>query len=50
MITLFLWLAFVVLTVLAARSRGRSGLAWAALAALFGPFALLAVLVMGRPA
>ncbi|MBV1864245.1 MAG: hypothetical protein KUG74_07375 [Rhodobacteraceae bacterium] len=45
----FLWLAFVIITVLAAVSRKRSGIAWFIWGVLFGPFALIAVLVMGQP-
>ncbi len=46
MVFLFVWLAFAVITAIAANSRGRSGLAWLFLGTLFGVFALIAVLVM----
>ena len=41
-----LWLAFAVLTALAASARGRNGAAWFILGAIFGVFAFVAVLVM----
>jgi len=44
----FIWLAFAVITALAAGARGRSAFAWLFLGLIFGVFALLAVLVMGR--
>lgn len=40
--------AFAVISALAASSRGRSGVGWFFLGLVFGPFALLAVLVMAR--
>ncbi|MEM6477830.1 MAG: hypothetical protein AAF647_02165 [Pseudomonadota bacterium] len=43
---LFIWLAFAVITALAASSRGRSGIGWFGLGLIFGIFALIAVLVM----
>jgi hypothetical protein len=42
----FVWIAFAVVTALAAQARGRSFLAWLLLGLAFGLFALLAVLVM----
>lgn len=44
----FLWLACAVIAALAAGSRNRSALAWFFLGFLFGPLAVIAVLVMGR--
>lgn len=46
MVFLFIWVAFAVVSALAAGSRGRSFLGWFVLGFLFGPFALVAVLVM----
>lgn len=45
-----LWVAFIVLTAIAAQSRGRSAAGWAVLGAVFGLFALIAVLVIGEKA
>jgi hypothetical protein len=42
----FLWLVFGVLCAMAAGSRGRGAGGWFFLGCLFGPFALVAVLVM----
>ena len=44
----FIWLAFGVVTALAASSRGRSPVAWFFIGAVTGIFGLIAVLVMGR--
>lgn len=41
-------LAWIVITAAAARARDRSGCLWAILGAVFGPIALILVLVMGR--
>lgn len=43
---LIVWLAFGVLCAFAAPGRGRSGAAWFFLGFLFGPFALIAILLM----
>jgi len=43
---LIIWVAFAIITALAANARGRSGLGWFILGAIFGLFALIAVLVM----
>ena len=43
-----IWVLFAVVTAIAASSRGRSGFGWAILGFLFGPFALIAVLVMPK--
>ena len=43
---IFIWIAFGVVTALAAQARGRSFLAWLVLGCIFGVFALIAVLVM----
>lgn len=48
MLWLMIWLGFGIVYALAANSRGRSGFLWFILGVLFGPFALIAVLVMGR--
>lgn len=48
MLWILLWIAFGIVTALAAGSRARNPLAWFALGVLFGPFALVAVLVMDR--
>lgn len=45
---LLIWLAFAILTAMAASSRGRSGFLWFLLGVFFGIFALIAVLVLGR--
>ncbi len=45
-----IWLAFAVVTALAASGRGRSGLGWFFLGMVFGAFALVAVLVMAPAA
>jgi hypothetical protein len=42
------WIAFIVLTAIAAHGRGRSVGGWLLLAIPFGLFALLAVLVLGK--
>jgi hypothetical protein len=49
---LFVWIAFAVITALAAQARGRSFWGWLAIGALTGVFGLIAVLVMerGQPA
>lgn len=44
---LMFWVGSLVLAPLAASGRGRSAFVWFALALIFGPLALLAVLVMG---
>jgi glycerol uptake facilitator-like aquaporin len=46
---IFIWLAFGVVTALAAMGRGRNPWAWLAIGCLFGIFGLIAVLVMGDP-
>lgn len=43
---IMLWIATLVLTPMAAYGRGRSKLGWFLLAALFGIFAFIAVLVL----
>lgn len=43
---IFIWLAFGVITALAAQARGRSFIGWLLLGCIFGVFALIAVLVM----
>lgn len=43
---IFIWLAFAVVTALAANARGRSAVAWFFIGLIFGIFALVAVLVM----
>lgn len=45
---LFFWLAFAVVTAIAANARGRSPAAWFAIGAVTGVFGLIAVLVMDR--
>jgi hypothetical protein len=47
-ISLFSWIGFVIVTALAASARGRDAFGWLILAMLFSPFALLAVLVLGK--
>jgi hypothetical protein len=42
------WLLFAVVVAIAANARGRGPAGWALLGLLFGPFALVAVLVMPR--
>jgi len=44
----FLWVAFAVITAIAANARGRSAIGWGLLGLVFGVFALIAVLVMNR--
>jgi hypothetical protein len=46
MIFIFIWLAFGVVTALAANARGRSAAAWFVIGIIGGVFALVAVLVM----
>ncbi|WP_183077572.1 hypothetical protein [Paenirhodobacter hankyongi] len=41
-----IWIGFAVVTAIAANGRGRSAIGWLFLGALFGVFALIAVLVM----
>ena len=41
-----IWIGFAFITAIAASARNRSFLAWLLIGALFGVFALLAVLVM----
>jgi hypothetical protein len=43
-----IWLAFAIVTALAASARGRSGILWFIVGLFFGIFALIAVLVIGR--
>lgn len=43
---LFIWIAFAIITALAAGSRGRSFFGWLIIGALTGVFGLIAVLVM----
>lgn len=43
---IFIWIAFGVVTALAAQARGRSFIAWLAIGCLTGVFGLVAVLVM----
>jgi predicted outer membrane lipoprotein len=43
---LFIWLAFGIVTALAASARGRSFFAWLVIGCLTGIFGLIAVLVM----
>ena len=43
---LFIWLAFGVITALAAHARGRSFIGWLLIGCLTGVFGLIAVLVM----
>ena len=45
---LLIWVMFAVVTAVAANARGRSALGWGLLGFLFGPFALIAVLVMPK--
>lgn len=45
---IFVWIAFGVVTALAAQARGRSFVAWLVIGCLTGVFGLIAVLVMGR--
>lgn len=44
----FLWLTFIVLTMLAAATRNRSVFMWFIWSALFGLLALIAILIMGK--
>jgi len=44
----FLWICFAVVTAIAGSSRGRAPALWALLGLLFGPFALVAALVLPR--
>lgn len=46
MVIFIVWIAFAIITALAASARGRSGIGWFFLGAIFGIFALIAVLVM----
>jgi len=46
MVFLIVWIAAAIITALAAQARGRSFLGWLLLGAVFGVFALIAVLVM----
>lgn len=46
MFFIFVWIAFAFVTALAAQARGRSFIGWLLIGALFGVFALIAVLVM----
>ena len=41
-----IWIAFAVITAIAANARGRSGIAWLLIGGLTGIFGLVAVLVM----
>jgi hypothetical protein len=43
---LFFWIAFAVLCAVIASSKGRSGFGWFFLGAIFGVFALIAVIAM----
>jgi hypothetical protein len=43
-----IWIAFGIVTALAAQARGRSFAIWLVLGCLTGVFGLIAVLVMGR--
>jgi len=43
---IFIWLAFGIVTALAAQARGRSFLGWLVIGCLTGIFGLIAVLVM----
>lgn len=43
---IFIWIAFAVVTALAAKSRGRDPIAWGFIGLIFGIFGLIAVLVM----
>ena len=43
---IYIWLAFAVVTALAAAARGRNALVWGIIGCLGGVFALVAVLVM----
>ncbi len=43
---IFIWIAFGVVTALAAQARGRNFLAWLVIGLLTGIFGLIAVLVM----
>lgn len=43
---IFIWLAFGVVTALAANARGHSAVLWGVLGCIFGVFALIAVLVI----
>jgi len=43
---LFFWIAFAVLCAVIAGSKGRSGFGWFFLGAIFGVFALIAVIAM----
>ena len=45
---LFIWIAFGVVTALAAQARGRSFIGWLLIGCVTGVFGLIAVLVMGR--
>ena len=46
MLWLMIWIAFGIVCALAAKPRGRNPAVWFFLGVLFGPFALVAVLVM----
>jgi hypothetical protein len=45
---IIIWIAFAVLTALAANTKGRSAGGWFVLGIIFGIFALIAVLVMEK--
>lgn len=44
----FIWIAFGIVCALAAPPRGRNPWGWLALGILFGPFAIVALLVMEK--
>ena len=46
MLFVFIWIAFAIITAIAASSRGRNFFGWLAIGALTGVFGLIAVLVM----
>ena len=46
MVFVFVWLAFGIVTALAANARGRDPMGWFAIGCIGGVFALVAVLVM----
>lgn len=50
MLFIFIWLAFAIVTAIAANARGRSPAAWFFIGLIFGIFGLIAVLVMEKQA
>lgn len=47
---LLIWLCFAAVTAIAASAKGRSGFGWFFVGLLFGPFGLIAALVISSPA